>query len=267
MAERFSRRFGVEPEHPEITIRQDAPSEIRDALLMIAEGEIKLSPGAIRAALCTVLRRVPDGSNWSQYPNIWDECQSLMANAPWYRVYDFVEKLHETLAKSNDPDRADEWQRLVNEHFAEAGVGWKMDEGLLEVRGPEGFELVVADARTALIDAALPRASKEINEALQDLSRRPEPDLTGAIQHAMGAFECVARNVTGNEKATLGEILKGYPGTVPTPLDKALGTLWGYASNVARHVSEGGEPNREEAELMVSIAAASCTYLVSKLGE
>ena len=66
--ERFSRRFGHGPEDREITIREDAPDEVRGAILKIAEGELGLRPGHLRSVLCTVLRKLPDASNWSDYP-------------------------------------------------------------------------------------------------------------------------------------------------------------------------------------------------------
>jgi hypothetical protein len=40
--------------------------------------------------------------------------------------------------------------------------------------------------------------------------------------------------------------------------------VWGYASNEARHVEEGREPQREEAELVVGLAAVVATYLTKK---
>ena len=97
-----------------------------------------------------------------------------------------------------------------------------------------------------------------------DLSRRPKPDLSGAVYHAMGALEAVARDLADNPKATLGQIIKRQPDLLPKPLDTALSHLWGYASNEARHVQEGREPNRKEAELLVGLAAALVTYLTRK---
>ena len=82
----------------------------------------------------------------------------------------------------------------------------------------------------------------------------------------MGAMECVARDVSGEAKATLGEILKKHPGLLPPPLDTALSQIWGYASNEARHVLEGKNPSREEAELVVGLSAALTTYLTRKGG-
>ena len=80
----------------------------------------------------------------------------------------------------------------------------------------------------------------------------------------MGSLECVARDVTGDEKATLGEILKRNPNLLPKPLDTAVSQVWGYASTEARHVQEGREPEREEAELIVGLSAAVSTYLTRK---
>jgi hypothetical protein len=213
--------------------------------------------------LCTVLRKLPDRSNWSAYPNIWGECQDLIEGAPWYRVYDFVEALYRQLVDSGDFERAQKWVELINEYFIEAGVGWRLVDGQLESRGTEDFETSVDTARGALESAGLQTARGEIHEALRDLSRRPDPDLTGAVQHGMAALECTAREVVGDRRATLGEIIKRYPDVLPKPLDDAVTKMWGYASEVGRHIREGHTPERAEAELVVGVSAAACTYLAS----
>ena len=74
----------------------------------------------------------------------------------------------------------------------------------------------------------------------------------------------VARDLVGDPKATLGEVVKRNPDLLPKPLDTALSQLWDYASNGARHVQEGREPSREEAELLVGLAAVLATYLTRK---
>jgi hypothetical protein len=263
--ELFSRRFGHRPEESEITIREDAPEEVRAAILTIAEADLDLSPSYLREVLCAVLRRLPDRSNWSDYPNVWEECQSLIEDCPWYKVYDFVEALYRQLWNSRGRDLATRWQDLINDYFLEAGVGWRMVDGLLESRGPEAFVAVVDAGRNTLNEARLPTARQEIHEALRDLSRRPEPDLTGAIQHAMAALECTAREAAGDPRATLGEVLKRYPDLLPKPIDEAVSKLWGYASEMARHLREGRAPARPEAELLTGTAASLCTYLAEKI--
>jgi hypothetical protein len=238
---------------------------VRAAVLTIPQGDLGLRPSLLRDVLCAVLRKLPDRSNWSEYPNVWGECQQLIENCPWYKVYDFIEALYSHLAQSSEPDRADRWQSLINEYFVEAGVGWRLVDGQLESRGPEAFETAVDTARTSLEDAGLRTARQEIHEALQDLSRRPEPDLTGAVQHAVAALECTAREAAGDARATLGEILKRYPDLVPKPLDDALSKMWGYASEMARHLREGRTPSRGDAELVVGVAASACNYLASRI--
>jgi hypothetical protein len=107
-------------------------------------------------------------------------------------------------------------------------------------------------------------ASREIHQVLSDLSRRPEPDKTGAIQHGIAALECVAQDVTSDPRGTLGDLITHNPGLIPRPLDQAVVKAWGFASEMGRHLREEHEPNMEEAELIVSIASVVATYLAKK---
>jgi len=131
--QRFSRRHRYGPVETDISIRDDAPYEVRAALLQIAKGELQLGPGLLRDLLCPVLRTVPDRNNWSD-SNVWGECQVLIEGAPWYRVYDFVEALYRRIGNTGEVNPAEQWADLVNEHFLEAGVGWRLVDGQLERR-------------------------------------------------------------------------------------------------------------------------------------
>ena len=158
-------------------------------------------------------------------------------------------------------------QDELNLYFRQSGVGWKIEYGLIEYRGDEGFETTIKHAETALETANLQTAKKEIKEAIHDLSRRPDPDVTGAIQHSLACLECTSREITGEKKATLGEILKKNPGFVPRPLDQAIEKIWGYTSEQGRHLKEGETPGFDEAELVVGVTAAVAIYLGKKLGD
>lgn len=61
--EPFSRRYGYHPEEPEVSIRDDAPKDVRAAVLQIAKGDLDLPPDFLREVLCTLLRKLPDSSN------------------------------------------------------------------------------------------------------------------------------------------------------------------------------------------------------------
>ena len=268
MAEQpFSRRHRYTGVAKEITIREDAPEGLRSVVLETAT-DLSMSPSTLRSILCRILHKRPDQGNWSEYPNIWSEVQYLMYDAEWYKVYDAIEGIYSVLSSDGSRiarDRAPQrFAEEVNAYFEEEGVGWKLEDGLIVARGAEAFERVVSEATMSLQDASKSMAESHLHEAIGDLSRRPTPDLSGAIYHAMGALECIARDCVSDPKATLGEILKSNPGLIPAPLDKALGQVWGYASEFARHVREGREVSREETELVVGLAATICTYLARK---
>ena len=119
-----------------------------------------------------------------------------IAECSWFKVYDVAEGLHAALANA-DPGRARHFADRLNQFFRENGVGWEMEESLIAFRGSEVFADATKEAVAALTDTGRQRAANEIHEALRDISRRPEPDVTGAIQHVVAALESAARDVTG----------------------------------------------------------------------
>lgn len=135
-----------------------------------------------------------------------------------------------------------------------------MRDGRVIVRGSEVFAHAISTAQSVLEETGRRTAANEMHEALQDISRRPTADVTGAIQHAMAALECVVRDVTGQPAKTLGQLIPEL--TMPKPMDVALEKLWGFASEQGRHIREGRRPRFEEAELVVTIASAVSAYLI-----
>lgn len=256
----FSDRFGYQAAEAEITIREGAPTPVRDGILM-AGYAADLGPGTMRDILCQVLLQRPDQNNWSP-GNVEREVSALVDEAPWYRVYDFAERLYAQIG-TRDFTRAQQvrFEAQLNQLFRERGVGWEMKEGSLVARGSEAFALATGHATEVMQQHGAPTAAKEIHEALRDISRRPHADVTGAIQHAMAALECVAREVGGTTD-TLGPIIRRL--SLPAPLDQAIEKLWGFTSQQGRHILEGRQPQFEEAELVVTTASALSVYLLRR---
>lgn len=115
----------------------------------------------------------------------------------------------------------------MNGYFREHGIGWQMVDGMIASRGPESCEQVVLRGVETLGHTGWATAEKELHEAISDLSRRPTPDLSGAVHHALAAPECVMRDICRDPKATLGELVKRYPDQLPRPLDSAVEKLLG----------------------------------------
>lgn len=262
--EPFSSRHGFRrTTDVEISVRHDAPYELRGVIVELAHS-CGFGPKLLRSLVCRVLLKRPDSNNWSEYPNIDYEVRELLDNCDWYRVYDVAEAIYQKMSAAPSSYDPEKFQAELNTFFFENGIGWQLTDGRIEVRGPEALQEAVATAKLTLNSSGLKTAQQELHEALMDLSRRPEPDISGAIQHSMAALECVAREVTGNPRATLGEIIKRESILIPKPLDEAVAKAWGYASEHARHIREGRLPLYEDAELVVGLCASVSTYLVRK---
>jgi len=206
----FSRRHGLSPSDVPVTIWNDAPEDFRHAVLNTARDKCGLRPNVLRDIVCGVLRKRPDPSNWSEYPNVWEEVQAHIHDCEWYRVYDIVEEIRAKLASertgySTDmPVKAVIFDEEINSALRELGIGWHLQDGLVQARGDDAFEQIVRQAKETLQANKKINAQNELTEALKDISRRPQPDVTGAIQHSMAALECIAKDVTGKANATLG---------------------------------------------------------------
>ena len=257
----FSKRQGLfSLKEKEITVREDAPEGLRGFIKM-AYYDLGKNPSDLRSITSRVLKIAPDSNNWSEFPNIDYEVGQHLESCEWYLVYDIIETI---IQKLNAQEKA-AFTEEINEYFITNGIGWKIVNGLIETRGDEVFETAVKTVVSVLETAKLATAKTEIREALNDLSRRPTPDITGAIQHSLACLECVTREVTGDTKSTLGDLMKKFPGVIPSPLDQAVTKIWGFTSEQGRHLREGQAPEYLEAELVVEVTSAIATYLGKKL--
>ncbi|MFA6449169.1 MAG: hypothetical protein WCX65_06880 [bacterium] len=263
----FSKRYGFQPENKEIVVREDAPNKFREALIIIAYKTGGFNPSVLRKIICNVLLCLPDDGNWSEYPNIDGEVKQLIMNCDWYKVYEVAESIYNyflTCAiRGTLPSRPALFEKELNEVFLEQGIGWKMENGNIVMRGSESYEFAVEHAKTAMNEKSYLTANSEIEEAIKDISRRPEPDLTGAITHSMAALECVAREVSNEPNETLGSIMKNHRDKhgLPKTIEEAVTKLWGFSSEKARHIREGEQPKHVDAELVVGLSALITAYL------
>lgn len=246
----------------EITVREDAPDGLRGFIRM-AFYALEKKPSDLRRIITKVLKTPPDSGNWSEFPNIDNEVEFLLDNCKWYAVYDIIEAITQKLVQ----EEQDIFTREVNEYFIANGIGWKIVNGRIETRGDGVYEISTKKVEDVLETAKLQTAKIEIAEAIRDLSRRPTPDITGAIQHSLACLECVMREFTGDKNSTLGDLMKKFPNSIPSPLNQAVTKIWGFSSEQGRHLKEGKAPEYLEAELIVEVTSAIATYLGKKLRE
>lgn len=259
MNERFSKRIGIHAIAAEIAIRYDAPEDFRKYLFFVMQ---KYGYGLkkLREIVCLAAKLAPDSNNWGENDYMKSEIEEKIVSCFWPYIYDLIESFYDILNDSGKKDFSEE----INDYFLVHGIGWKLSEGVIEYRGEDIFENDLKLVQEKLKERHLTDSNREIAEAIKDMSRMPDPDVTGAIQHSIAALECVCRNISGDEKDTLGELIKKHPQIVPAPLNEAISKIWGFSSEQGRHLREGRTPNIEEAELMVHLSASICLYLSRK---
>lgn len=267
----FSERHGYTAPEPDITIREDAPDMLRGAIPTAAT-HAGMSFNALRQVVCQALAVAPDiRGSWSE-PNVMGEVRGLLEDCPWFEVYDVIEALAHALHRQpptgydqKTPEEMFSWD--INRVMIKNGIGWQLIGNRIEMRGSEVFEMAVREGRDELWKAGKQTTATELHEALRDLSRRPNPELTGAIQHGIAALECLSKDLTGGSKETLGALVKSNPALFPSPLGEAIAKVYGFASENGRHLREGGEPSFEEAELVVGLSGVLCRYLGRKIAK
>ena len=197
------------------------------------------------------MRVESDPNNWSDFP-ITLEVKGELLRCEWFEVYDIIEEIPDAITDGAPTEFEDE----LNKYFIRKGIGWQLIDGRVEVRGPEPFEIAVSGALDNLDQSDRATAHTELRESLRDLSRRPA-DKTGAVQHAVAAMECVARDVSGGSNSTLGKLINNNPNLLPRPLNTAVEKIWGYASDRGRHLREGEAISYEEAcQLIVTMSVS-----------
>jgi hypothetical protein len=265
-----------QPESPErpITIREDAPGWLRDTVIRIAY-LAGLQPSELREVVCDLVLTAPDYSNTIEYPGMYSELSIKIRFAEWFQFYDFVEIIYRLLQKGADgmPSGSgqemrrwspEEFARKLNDEFRRSGIGWQLVDGRIELRGgelvvPPVDPLVELFRRRESNEAA---AERELGEALDDLSKSPDPNIAGAIQHAMVALEAMAPCAPENFKPTLAVFVTKDPGSFSIPTAEMMRRLFIFATVQSAQFREGRTPGAVEAELFVGAVGTLVSYVV-----
>ena len=256
MPDRFSIRYGIQASVPDITITQSFPLDHRVAVIQIAS-DLGVSASSLRWAMLRVLVIGIDTTDWS-HDFIWPELVYAINECNWWDVYEIAEEVY----KIPGFRARNEYANRLNLFFLRKGFGWEMRDGLIEYRGSEPYQEVTESADQTLQYYGLNESSKAVREARRALSRRPDPDLPGAVYHAMRALEAVARSDTGDSDKSLGALVSSLD--LPKPLDEAVRKLWGFSSQYARHGSEEKVIDLDEAELVVTVACATAAFIAKR---
>lgn len=178
--------------------------------------------------------------------------------AEWNEVYDFLEFVVEAVKR--DKARLAEF---INHVLTQEMSAYRFVDGkIVDITNEQErsmLEEALSETRFASVTAHLERA-------LTLLADRKQPDYRNSIKESISAVEAIARLVSGNDKATLGEALKVLEknGKLHPALKDGFSKLYGYTNDESgiRHAMLD-EPNLSQNDAKYFLL--SCTSFVNYL--
>jgi hypothetical protein len=111
-----------------------------------------------------------------------------------------------------------------------------------------------------------------LDTAIAHLSSRDNPDYRNSVKESISAVEALARAVSQEPKATLGQLIKtleSHAGIHPA-LKSAFSSLYGYTSDeggIRHSLLQEAKITKTEAAFMLVACSAFVNYVVSKAAE
>ena len=233
----FSERFGFKKASDIIQV-DSMNNELRVSLWNVLHDELwSRVPALLEPHRITQEFHILSRQLWIDYfkrpiderPKFLDailkEVRTYFFECPWNNVYDFIEFIISTSvydlsnltgSLNRILERERSGYRLIGGHFAPI---------------TSSDELQVLDETVS--DPDYPAVSEHMAQALKLYADRDKPDFRNSMKESISAVEAMARIVSGNEKATLGQALTAIErnGQLHRALKEGFTKLYGYASD------------------------------------
>jgi len=180
--------------------------------------------------------------------------------AQWWEVYNFVEFLFGLPQSGIFIGR-------VSFFLEREKAGYRIiNSQLVPITDPVE---IAAVATASQVRGKFVGAQQHLQAAIALFSKKPNPDYRNSIKEAISAVEAIARVVTGNPKATLGEALKKIDErmVIHPALREAMNRLYGYTSDEGgiRHAMlEQSNIDEAEAKFMIVTCSAFVNFCVQR---
>ncbi len=167
---------------------------------------------------------------------ILEAIREYFFSCAWYEIYDFME--HVLLYEQNQ-----NLIQRINDILAIELTGYRFIESTFV---PVTDEIEIEAIQKAISEGPFSGVHAHLRMAMEHLSRGNSPDYRNSIKESISAVESMAREISGNPKATLGGALAVIEknGHLHPALKKGFSAIYGYTSDEAgiRHAMLD-EPN------------------------
>lgn len=158
-------------------------------------------------------------------------------------------------------------QEMLNAILERELAGYRYISGAFApVTGKEEVDSI----EQALEDGQFAGVEVHLRSALDHLSWKQNPDYRNSIKESISAVESLAKELTGNSKASLRDalLILEKDGKVHPALKKALSSLYGYTSDESgiRHAMlEEPTLSASDAKFLLVACSAFINYLKAKV--
>ncbi len=188
--------------------------------------------------------------------DILKQIRGYFFGAEWYVIYEFLEYI---LSSQNDPKLTNGINKILERELS----GYRFIESTFI---PVTDEVEIEAIQKAVSEGPFSGVHSHLKTAMEHLSRRENPDYRNSIKESISAVESMARELTNNPKATLGDALTllEKQGQLHPALKKAFSAFYGYTSDEdgIRHAM------MEEPDITISDAKfflVSCSAFINYL--
>lgn len=177
-------------------------------------------------------------------------------HSEWYEVYEFLEYILVTEKNSR-------LIKIINEILDRELSGYRFIDSVFV---PVTDEVEIEAIKQAINEGPYKGVHAHLKKALEHLSSKDSPDYRNSIKESISAVESMAKELTGNPKATLGAALSilEKDNKLHAALKSGFSSLYGYTSD------EGGIRHAmlNEPDITVSDAKfflVSCSAFINYL--
>ncbi|MDO4400805.1 MAG: hypothetical protein Q4D27_07655 [Coriobacteriia bacterium] len=278
----FSKRNGYREVRPALQL-EEADNALRGDLYNILFERLIEDPYSdvreeLRRAVWTREWHLPLDALVYEPALFCKELKSRVLDGPWYGPYDLIERVSSVLKdipvfdspfgdEGEDAETEyDSFEESVNEALEENASAYRLISGCV-VPIADDCELQSVEESLGLAAGFL-EASRHMENALELLSHRPNPDYANSVKESISAVEAACRVVAGNEKAVLSDALKKLraDGRVHPALADGWVKIYGFTGDEGgiRHASkrEGLHVDFCLAKYMLVSCSAFVNYLV-----
>jgi hypothetical protein len=268
---KFSQRMGLTP--VESAFQTEGMNDaLRNSLWNVFDGELWSTEGFLhdligdwghiddfsRALWSNFFKQRVDSRGDNPY-QVLENIQSFFFESQWFEVYDFIE----FVAGYYDNKELSE---ALNQILERELAGFRLISGsVAPVTAKEEVEAV----KEAIEDIRYKGTVTHLRQALNHLSNRKKPDYRNSIKESICAVESLARELTKNPKATLGDALQLLEKTdrLHPALKRGLSALYGYTSDeqgIRHAMLEEPDLTATDATFFLVSCSAFINYLKAK---